>query len=670
VDEHDDDRGEDQVTSEPITERVRIVGAEQAAVLAGEQPPGESEEGGPTRREQHYLGFVHGTSAPPPPPPPPPPPAGDGGTLAAVPPEMPHWADPPTGQVPAVIDRRADDTDEDAAWSAFADSGPVWREQEHEWEDTGGFEPAMLADEETRVGALEEAPAEERRPWEFDDLTSGPTEAVRPAGQGRGSPSWGEGASTADVDTAEQQIVDSSKWSAEEGSGSGHPEPPAGEAPGGSWRDVAPQSGTIDGGAPAPTSEGAGAGAVSTGAGAGDAPGADAGAYSGPGAGPGAGSVAGAAVGASSGAATATATAADAPSAAERDAPATSTLASAPHTAVGTNGDPVVLPPSGPASPSSPASPAKVDAPAPEGEPDAAPLVAARERRRTHVRGAAARQSRAAETGARNLPVAIATGVGFAAVGLACFAAGALATLVLATVVVTLAVAEIYASLRRVGMRPATLLGLVATVAVMVTAYSKGVAALPLVMILVIVTSMLWYLVGAERTSPVEGITATVLGFAWVGLMGSFAALILAPSIYPHRHGVAFVLGAVVATVGSDVGALAVGSWMGRHQLAPHVSPNKTWEGWIGGAIVAIGLSVGITGHVHPWTPSKAAILGVVVAVVAPLGDLCESLVKRDLGLKDMGSLLPGHGGVLDRIDGLLFVLPATYYLVRVLNLG
>lgn len=104
--------------------------------------------------------------------------------------------------------------------------------------------------------------------------------------------------------------------------------------------------------------------------------------------------------------------------------------------------------------------------------------------------------------------------------------------------------------------------------------------------------------------------------------------------------------------------------------MAPHISPHKTWEGLIGGTVFAVLASAAITGQVHPFTPAKAAILGLVAAVVAPVGDLCESLIKRDLGLKDMGSLLPGHGGVLDRVDALLFVLPATYYLVRVLHLG
>ncbi len=204
----------------------------------------------------------------------------------------------------------------------------------------------------------------------------------------------------------------------------------------------------------------------------------------------------------------------------------------------------------------------------------------------------------------------------------------------------------------------------------MVATYVKGIAALPLVLVLVVITSLVWSLVSPERGSTVESVSSTLLGFLWVGFLGSFAALMLAPSEYPQRHGIAFLLGAVVATIGADVGALAIGSWLGRRHLAPQVSPNKTWEGLIGGAVVAVALSAAVTGQVHPWTVPKAALLGLVVAVVAPIGDLCESLVKRDLGLKDMGSILPGHGGVLDRVDALLFVLPATFYLVRVLNLG
>ena len=93
-------------------------------------------------------------------------------------------------------------------------------------------------------------------------------------------------------------------------------------------------------------------------------------------------------------------------------------------------------------------------------------------------------------------------------------------------------------------------------------------------------------------------------------------------------------------------------------------------EGLIGGSAAAILVSVIVVQLIHPWTLPSALTLGIVVSIVAPLGDLAESMIKRNLGLKDMGRLLPGHGGMLDRVDGLLFVLPATYFVVRAFHLG
>ena len=262
------------------------------------------------------------------------------------------------------------------------------------------------------------------------------------------------------------------------------------------------------------------------------------------------------------------------------------------------------------------------------------------------------------------------TGIAVAVVALAAFKLGTVTSLILSLVVVTFAAGECFAVLRKVGYHPATLLGLAGTISLMVGAYDKGVAALPLVLVLITVFTLLWYLFGVERGSPVAGTAATLLTVAWVSLLGAYAGLLLSPSTFPNRHGIAFLLGAIIATVANDVGALVVGRWIGRRPLAPNISPNKTWEGLIGGAVVTIVVSTVAVGAIHPWSAKNAALLGVVVAVVAPLGDLCESLLKRDLRLKDMGTLLPGHGGVLDRVDALLFVLPATYYLVRALNIA
>jgi len=265
--------------------------------------------------------------------------------------------------------------------------------------------------------------------------------------------------------------------------------------------------------------------------------------------------------------------------------------------------------------------------------------------------------------GERDLQTAAITGAAFGLVALVCFSIGPAITVALATVVVVLATAELLGALRQRGYQPATLLALAGSAAVMGAAYWKGETALPLVTALMVVFTLLWYLWGVVRARPVANVAATITGFAYVGLLGSFASLLLT-----HEDGIGLIWGAVLGTVAYDVGGLFFGSQMGRTPIAPGISPNKTLEGLAGGMTAAVVVSAIVMARVHPWDGGSALALGLVVALAAPLGDLCESMLKRDLGIKDMSSVLPGHGGLLDRFDALLFVLPAVYYLARVLE--
>jgi phosphatidate cytidylyltransferase len=281
----------------------------------------------------------------------------------------------------------------------------------------------------------------------------------------------------------------------------------------------------------------------------------------------------------------------------------------------------------------------------------------------TSMQGRAARPA-----SSRDMPLAIITGLGLAILVLVAFDVSTVLAAALSIVVVTVAAGEALGAFRHAGHRPASALGLVACLSLMVASYNKGIAALPLVAALCFFFTFLWFLAGVERADVVDGVATTMLVFVWVGVLGSFAGLLLAPSTFPNRHGVHFLLGAIIVTVAYDIGALFAGKVGGRHQMAPTISPNKTWEGAIGGAVVTVLASLILTAF-SGWTTSAALTLGIVAAVVAPLGDLCESMFKRSLGIKDMGRMLPGHGGILDRVDGLLFVLPATYYVVLAYHL-
>lgn len=268
--------------------------------------------------------------------------------------------------------------------------------------------------------------------------------------------------------------------------------------------------------------------------------------------------------------------------------------------------------------------------------------------------------------GDRDLPVAIAAGAGIGIAALIAFSRGPAWAAGFATIVVLLAAAEVFDVFRRSGYKPATLLGLVATGSLMLGGYIRGERAIPLVLALTVMFSMLWYLFGVVKARPALNLGITMLSIMWVGFLGSFATLMLR---YPDREGVAFLLGTIIAVVANDVGALFIGRQFGNTPLS-ETSPNKSWEGFAGGLVASLLICAAIVSRISPWDFGSAMLLALVASVVGPIGDLCESMIKRDLNLKDMSSIVPGHGGVLDRFDAILFVLPAAYYLVELLDLA
>ncbi|MDQ6798385.1 MAG: phosphatidate cytidylyltransferase [Actinomycetota bacterium] len=264
----------------------------------------------------------------------------------------------------------------------------------------------------------------------------------------------------------------------------------------------------------------------------------------------------------------------------------------------------------------------------------------------------------------RDVTQSVITGAVALVVVLLASAIGPKALLVLVAAALVMASAELFGAMRVAGHHPATLLGVTSTAALSGAVYWRQVDGFNLVLPLFLIFAMLWYLTGVVKGRPLMGIAVTTLGFAYVGVLGSFAALLLTA---PRNHGIGLLLGAVLTTSAYDAGAFFAGRIAGHTPLAPSISPGKTVEGMIGACAATLVAGM-VVGQIGPWDLKRGILLALVVMIAAPLGDLCESMLKRDLGVKDMGAILPGHGGVLDRIDALLFVVPATYYLVRVLD--
>jgi phosphatidate cytidylyltransferase len=285
----------------------------------------------------------------------------------------------------------------------------------------------------------------------------------------------------------------------------------------------------------------------------------------------------------------------------------------------------------------------------------------------------------APRTQSRDMPAAVAVGLVLAALFIAALVYKPVAVAFFVVVILGLAAVEFYDKVAEKGYRPAVVPGIVGCVAAPLAAYWLGVGALPLVFAFGF-TATAGSFIGARNVEagPMPNVSITTLGMVWIGLLGSFAMLILRFStnsgslleVAEHRGTDTLFLMAL-GVVANDTGALFVGSAIGRTPLRHWISPNKTVEGFIGGAMltVIVLMLVGITERSTTWTSNWHLLaLAVVISIMAPMGDLVESMFKRNLDVKDFGSIVKGHGGILDRFDGFLFALPAVYYLTLVLE--
>ena len=230
--------------------------------------------------------------------------------------------------------------------------------------------------------------------------------------------------------------------------------------------------------------------------------------------------------------------------------------------------------------------------------------------------------------------------------------------------VMVVAVGELYATLRTRGYQPLALFGILGVIAMGIGAQNWGSAAIAGWALGITVLIILFFAL-TPRTRPLENASVTILGMAWVGVL-SFAVLIAQG---PNPVAYIFYIVALVAL--NDIGAYFTGRAAGRRKMAPVLSPNKTWEGFAGGLILTL-VAAAVMATIPAWETislTQGLITAAVVSFFGPLGDLVESMVKRSIDVKDMGAVLPGHGGILDRIDSFLFAVPAVYLLFRAFEL-
>jgi phosphatidate cytidylyltransferase len=260
----------------------------------------------------------------------------------------------------------------------------------------------------------------------------------------------------------------------------------------------------------------------------------------------------------------------------------------------------------------------------------------------------------------RNLPLAIVTALLLAGVLIAALVLSRPAFVAFLLGIVTLALLELLTVLRARATRPARPVVLAMGALLVVGAYLEGPAALSFGLLVTVLAAFGWYLVDRGRTEVTRNVAATVFAVVYVPFMAAHLSLVVGRA----DHYVGAMLGYAALVVVYDTAAYATGATLGRHPIAPQVSPNKSWEGALGASVACLAAGAFLLPLWEPWTLASGLVLAGATCVVAPLGDLSESMLKRDLAVKDMGSILPGHGGMLDRVDALLFMAPVLYYVL------
>lgn len=260
----------------------------------------------------------------------------------------------------------------------------------------------------------------------------------------------------------------------------------------------------------------------------------------------------------------------------------------------------------------------------------------------------------------RNLPAAVGVGLGLGGLAILTLFTVKATFLVLVGIMVGLALWELTRAVAgrqiRIPVIPVAAGGAVA----FVLSYWRGERAALAAVAITMIAILAWRLTGGTD-GYLRDVTAGAFALAYLPLPACFVGLMLAPPDGPRR-----TLLFLILVVCSDVGGYAAGVTVGRHLMAPAISPKKTWEGFAGSALFcllggAIGLSLLLHGAI--W---QGLLIGAAALACAALGDLVESMIKRDLGIKDMGSVLPGHGGILDRIDAMLITAPVIWLLLLV----